>query len=176
MSDNTYTINNYQEKSRSHSFYSPPNFPILYEYIERALRMPLNQTSPDHTQHHTMTMDVYPLPAGVHAIPHDLLDLRPDAEIDQVLLNPKLVACEKNIWFFWHNGFTHMHPYTKRNIRAWHRRFSKSGWIIRVLDRVPTSPLNVAKFLDITDENTFPRTFVHGTIRGDYAPQHTSDW
>lgn len=68
-----------------------------------------------------------------------------------------------------------MHPYTKRNIRAWHRRFSKSGWTIRVLDRLPSSPLNVANFLDIHDSGTFPRAFVDGKIGGDYAPQHTSD-
>jgi hypothetical protein len=122
-----------------------------------------------------MSTDLYPLPAGVHAIPHDLLDLRPDAEIDQDLLNPQPITGEKNIWFFWHNGFTRMHPYTKRNIRAWHRRFSKSGWVIRVLDRVAASPLNVANFLDLADEDTFPRAFVDGTIGGDYAPQHTSD-
>jgi len=24
-----------------------------------------------------------------------------------------------------------MHPYTQRNVRAWHRRFSKQGWTIR---------------------------------------------
>lgn len=68
-----------------------------------------------------------------------------------------------------------MHPYTQRSIRAWHRRFSKSGWVIRVLDRLPSSPLNVANFLDISDRDTFPRAFVDGTIGGNYAPQHTSD-
>ncbi|KIM42572.1 hypothetical protein M413DRAFT_26609 [Hebeloma cylindrosporum] len=68
-----------------------------------------------------------------------------------------------------------MHPYTQRNIRAWHRRFSKQGWTIRVLDRLPSSPLNVANFLDISDPGTFPRAFLDGTIGGDYAPQHTSD-
>ncbi|KAF4629722.1 hypothetical protein G7Y89_g8426 [Cudoniella acicularis] len=118
----------------------------------------------------------YPLPSGVHAIPADFLDLRPDSEIDHDILHPKSISSsEKNIWFFWHAGFTHMHPYTQRNIRAWHRRFSKQGWTIRVIDRVPSSPLNVANFLDISDPGTFPRAFVDGTIGGDYAPQHTSD-
>ncbi|MCJ1389463.1 hypothetical protein MMC18_002320 [Xylographa bjoerkii] len=122
-----------------------------------------------------MDSQMYPLPAGVHAIPTHLLDLRPDAEVDHDLLHPKPVSDEKNVWFFWHAGFTHMHPYTRRNIRAWHRRFSKQGWTIRVLDRLPSSPLNVGKFLDISDPGTFPRAFVDGTIGGDYAPQHTSD-
>lgn len=117
----------------------------------------------------------YPIPAGLHTIPSYLLDLRPDSEVDHDLLHPKPISDEKNIWFFWHTGYTHMHPYTQRNIRAWHRRFSKQGWTIRVIDRLPSSPLNVANFLDISDPGTFPRAFLDGTIGGDYAPQHTSD-
>ncbi len=122
-----------------------------------------------------MDSQIYPLPAGLHAIPAHLLDLRPDSEVDHDLLHPKPVSDEKNIWFFWHTGYTHMHPYTRRNIRAWHRRLSQKCWTIRVLDRLPSSPLNVANFLDISDPGTFPRAFVDGTIGGDYAPQHTSD-
>jgi hypothetical protein len=122
-----------------------------------------------------MDSQIYPLPAGLHTIPAHLLDLRPDSEVDHDLLHPKPVSDEKNIWFFWHSGYTHMHPYTQRNVRAWHRRFSQQGWTIRVLDRLPSSPLNVANFLDISDPGTFPRAFADGTIGGDYAPQHTSD-
>lgn len=117
----------------------------------------------------------YQIPKGVHAIPPDQLDLRPDTEIEHDLLHPKPVLSEKNIWFFWHSGYSTMHPYTKRNIRAWHRRFSKQGWIIRVLDRQPSSPLNITNFLDVTDPNTFPQAFIDGRIGGNYAPQHTSD-
>ena len=117
----------------------------------------------------------YQIPVGVHAIPSALLDLRPDSDVDHDLLHPQPVSSEKNIWFFWHSGFANMHPYTQRNIRAWHRRFSKQGWTVRVMDRLPGSPLNIANFLDTTDPATFPRAFVDGTIGGDYAPQHTSD-
>ena len=123
----------------------------------------------------TMDSQIYPVPAGLHAIPNHLLDLRSDSEVDYDLLHPKPVSDEKNIWFFWHTGYTNMHPYTQRNVRAWHRRFSKQGWTIRVLDRLPSSPLNVANFLDISDPGTFPRAFIDGTVGGDYAPQHTSD-
>jgi hypothetical protein len=122
-----------------------------------------------------MDSQTYPLPAAVHAIPLQLLDLRLDSEIDHDILHPKPVSDEKNVWFFWHSGYSHMHPYTKRNVRAWHRRFSQLGWVIRVLDRLKFSPLNIANFLDISDPGTFPRAFVDGTIGGDYAPQHTSD-
>ena len=117
----------------------------------------------------------YQIPVGVHAIPSAFLDLRPDSDVDHDLLHPQPVSSEKNIWFFWHSGFANMHPYTQRNIRAWHRRFSKQGWTVRVMDRLPGSPLNIANFLDTTDPATFPSAFVDGTIGGDYAPQHTSD-
>jgi len=139
--------------------------------------MPLLLGFTSSLQRNQLTMDVrdYPMPSGVHAIPSHLLDLRPDSEVDHALLHPKPVSDEKNIWFFWHSGFTHMHPYTQRNVRAWHRRFSKQGWTIRVLDRLPSSPLNVANFLEISDLQTFPQAFVDGTIGGDHAPQHTSD-
>ena len=122
-----------------------------------------------------MGSNIYQLPPGVHAIPSHLLDLRPDAEVDDDLLHPKPISNEKNVWFFWHTGYTHMHTYTRRNIRAWHRRLSKQGWTIRVLDRLPSSPLNIENFLDISDPGTFPRAFVDGTITGPYALQHTSD-
>ncbi|KAM4054513.1 capsular polysaccharide synthesis protein [Hirsutella rhossiliensis] len=122
-----------------------------------------------------MESSPYPLPGGVSAIPPAQLDLRPDAQVDEALKNPGPVIDDKNIWFFWHSGFARMHPYTQRNVRAWHRRFSKQGWVVRVVDREPSSPLNVANFLDIHDPDTFPQSFVDGTIGGDYAPQHTSD-
>ncbi|POR35832.1 Uncharacterized protein TPAR_03961 [Tolypocladium paradoxum] len=122
-----------------------------------------------------MDSPAYPIPEGVDAVPHEQLDLRPDAQVDQDLLHPKPISGDKNIFFFWHSGFAHMHPYTQRTVRTWHRRFSKQGWVVRVLDREPNSPLNVANFLDVHDPETFPQAFVDGTIGGDYAPQHTSD-
>ncbi|KAL7004486.1 hypothetical protein EMMF5_005967 [Cystobasidiomycetes sp. EMM_F5] len=119
----------------------------------------------------------YNIPEGCYRIPDDLLDLRSDDEIDAVLQNPPTIdpGSDKNIWFFWHSGFKNMHGYTQRNVRAWHRRFSKHGWVIRVVDRVPNSPCNVSEFLDVTDINTFPRAFIDGTLGGKYGPQHTSD-
>ncbi|KAJ5818132.1 hypothetical protein N7474_003723 [Penicillium riverlandense] len=117
----------------------------------------------------------YPLPSGMHAIPSELLDLRPDADIDFDLLHPPPVTDVKNIWFFWHSGYAHMHPYTQRTVRAWHRRFAKQGWTIRIMDRQPGSKGNVENFLDVTDPALFPRCFIDGTITGTYGLQHTSD-
>ena len=122
-----------------------------------------------------MDFPEYARPFGLHAIPDHLLDLRPDAEVDHDLTQPPPISSDKNVWFFWHSGYANMHPYTQRNIRAWHRRFSKKGWTIRVLNRQSSSPLNVANFLDVSDAGTFPNAFIDGTIGGDYAPQHTSD-
>jgi hypothetical protein len=118
---------------------------------------------------------MYPIPAGLHAIPTNLLDLRTDSEVDHDILHPKPIINEKNIWFFWHTGYTTMHPYAQRNVRVWHRRFSPQGWSIRVLDRLPSSVLNVSNFLNTSDPRIFPRAFTDGTIGGDYAAQHTSD-
>jgi hypothetical protein len=49
----------------------------------------------------------YTIPKGCHAIPADQLDLRPDAVIDQEILNPKPITLDsdKNVFFFWHSGF-----------------------------------------------------------------------
>lgn len=138
--------------------------------------LPLNVTKSNTHQNSTMdTQFEYPIPPGCHAIDPSLLDLRPDAEIDHDLLHPPPVTAEKNVWFYWHSGFESMHPYTQRNIRAWYRRFSKSGWAIRVMNRAPGSPLNIDRFLDVTDLNTFPKSFVEGEIGGTYGIQHTSD-
>ncbi|KAK8100990.1 uncharacterized protein PG998_007605 [Apiospora kogelbergensis] len=117
----------------------------------------------------------YPVPEGLHTIPEDQLDLRPDAEVDYDLLHPAPVADEKNIWLFWDGGFAQMHGYAQRNVRTWHRRFSRQGWAVRVLDRVAGSPLNVGEYLDVTDPTVFPRAFRDGTLAGSYGAQHTSD-
>ena len=117
----------------------------------------------------------YPIPPGVHAIPTGLLDLRPDADVDFFLQHPPPVTCVKNVWFFWHSGYTHMHPYAQRTVRAWHRRLSKQGWTVRVLDRSAGSNGNVSNFLDINNPELFPRAFIDETLTGPYALQHTSD-
>lgn len=117
----------------------------------------------------------YPLPRGVHAVPPEFLDTRPDDELDNDIMHPRPVSSEKNIWFFWHTGYETMHPYAKRNVRAWHRRLSKRGWTVRVLDRASGSLSNVANFLDVSDPHTFPRAFTEATIGGRYAMQHVSD-
>ncbi|CZS90920.1 uncharacterized protein RAG0_01791 [Rhynchosporium agropyri] len=117
----------------------------------------------------------YLIPAGIHAIPSGELDLRPDPEIDDDILHPKLISGSKNIFFFWHSGYETMYPYTQRTVRAWHRRFSKAGWTIYVIDKQPGSPRNIERFLDIHDPTLFPDALAKETLTGTYALQHTSD-
>ncbi|KAJ5106384.1 hypothetical protein N7456_003059 [Penicillium angulare] len=117
----------------------------------------------------------YPIPPGVHALPKESLDLRPDTEIDTQILNPPPITSIKNIWFFWHSGYPTMHPYTKRTVRAWHRRFTKKGWTIRVIDQIPNSKSNVSQYLDTNSRSIFPSAFVENRLSGTHALQHTSD-
>jgi hypothetical protein len=128
--------------------------------------------------HRSEVVDMqYQLPDGMHVIPPERLDGRSDLLVDEDLTNPKPIVegNEKNIWFFWHSGYSEMHEYCQRNIRAWHRRFSKLGWVIRVVDRKSGSPLNISNFLDTTDPSLFPKAFGEETLSGTYALQHTSD-
>ncbi|KAL3442286.1 hypothetical protein BJX65DRAFT_287083 [Aspergillus insuetus] len=117
----------------------------------------------------------YPLPKGMHLIPQEGLDLRPDTEIDADLQTPPPVTSVKNIWFFWHAGYAYMHPYAKRTVRAYHRRLTKKDWTIRIIDTSADSRSNIANFLDVTDPTLFPKAFREGTISGTYKLQHTSD-
>ncbi|KAK4224288.1 hypothetical protein QBC38DRAFT_485770 [Podospora fimiseda] len=121
----------------------------------------------------------YPLPPKVHPIPSHLLDLRPASEIDTLLLNPphpsQFPNTEKNLWFYWHTGYSTLPPHHRRTIHAYFRRLSPLGWTIRVVDRVPNSPLNISNYLDITDPNLFPLAFANGTLTGTHAIQHSSD-
>ena len=69
--------------------------------------------------HHLVIMDdqfKYSIPKGLYAILESNKDARSDAEIDHDIQNPKPVIDEKNIWFFWHSGYTNMYGYTQRNI------------------------------------------------------------
>lgn len=117
----------------------------------------------------------YLQPEGLFNIPEEDLDLRPDVEIDEDLLHPKPLSDEKSIWFFWHSGYEYMHPYTKRNIRGWHRRFSRQGWTVRVVNCRPNSKINISNYLDVSDSTLFPQAFRDSNITGEYALQHTSD-
>ncbi|KAF2762231.1 capsule polysaccharide biosynthesis protein [Pseudovirgaria hyperparasitica] len=119
----------------------------------------------------------YTMPAGLHAIPLTQLDLRPDSEIDEHLLNPPQVSSEKNVWFYWHAGYGNLYPYAKRNIRTWHRRLAPLGWTVRVVDvcESPRGAGHISNFLDTSDRSLFPHAFYKDTIDGEFRGQLTSD-
>lgn len=117
----------------------------------------------------------YDVPKGLYRIPAELLDTRPDAEVDRDLVAYRPVTDDKNIWFFWHNGYENMYPTAQRTVRAYHRRFSKLGWQVRVVNREPGSPLNITSFFDIADLDMFPTAFRDSTIGSDYPAQVNSD-
>ena len=121
-------------------------------------------------------MTAYPLPPGTHVIPPLDLDLRSDAEIDAALRDPPPVTTDKNIWLFWDTGLDNLPSHHLRTVRAYHRRFSRRGWTVRLVDCVPASPLHVARYLDPADPSLFPAVFRRGAaLAGVHAAQHTSD-
>jgi len=119
---------------------------------------PLDHISFDQFQTTPDGLPILPHPgrAPRHPLRGRLLDLHPDSEVNHDILHSKSTSDEKNARFFWYTGYTHMFPSTQCNIRAWYRRFSKRCRTFRVLDRLPSSPLNVANFLDISDPGTSP--------------------
>ncbi|KAI8650422.1 hypothetical protein NCS57_01375900 [Fusarium keratoplasticum] len=118
---------------------------------------------------------LYSIPKGDYAIPDDQLDLRSDAEVDDTIKSLRPVTSPKNIWFFWNSGYDTLHPYAKRNVRAWHRRFSKKGWEIRVVDLDPKSVGYIGSWIDLEDSTVVPEAFKNGTLDGEFAKQHYSD-
>ncbi|KAI8711495.1 hypothetical protein NCS52_01413300 [Fusarium sp. LHS14.1] len=118
---------------------------------------------------------LYSIPKGVYAIPDDELDLRSDAEVDDTIKSLRPVTSPKNVWFFWNSGYENLHPYAKRNVRAWHRRLSKKGWEIRVVDLDPKSAGYIGNWIDLDDPNIVPEAFKNGTLDGEFAKQHYSD-
>ncbi|KAL8688881.1 MAG: hypothetical protein Q9218_005311 [Villophora microphyllina] len=118
-----------------------------------------------------MASHSYPILTGLHAIPNDLLNLRPDTEIDHDLLHPQPVSDEKNIWVFWHSGYTNIAP-SAPNIGAFGSRAGSSA------SSTANSPRRRSMWpilLDTSDPATFPCAFTDGIIGADYAAQRTSD-
>lgn len=84
------------------------------------------------------------------------------------------MSSEKNVWFSWDKGYACVHPYAKRNIRAYHRRLSPLGWTVRVVD-LSDGPTGISKFLETTDSKFFPPAFHEGRIDGIHRGQTVSD-
>lgn len=110
------------------------------------------------------------LPAVVR-IPPSKQDKRLDEEIINDLLTHHAVTSERNIWAFWHSGFSNMSPWVKRNVIGWVRRLGQE-WTVRILDRVEDSPNNVYRFCD---SSWFPLAFNEFTMKGSHVRPHMAD-
>lgn len=94
-----------------------------------------------------------------------------DDEIVASLLKPQPITSEKNIWAFWDRGFELMPSWIRRGVVGWVRRLGPE-WTVRVLDRVPGSPLNVSEY--VSDE-WFPEAFNDYTLSGRTHAAHLAD-
>ncbi|CRG89163.1 hypothetical protein PISL3812_06199 [Talaromyces islandicus] len=109
---------------------------------------------------------------GLVYIPESKLDSRSDDEIANELKSYKeITPSDKNVWAFWNNGFDSMYPWTQRNVINWVRRLGPS-WTVRVLDKVPGSPVHVSKFIPA---NQLPEAFNNNEMTGHNIGPHSGD-
>jgi len=119
----------------------------------------------------------YPSIPGTSALSHKPLPpISAKAPLPDALTNPTPpTPNSKSIFAFWNTGICSLPPYQLRNVLAWYRRYAPLGWTIYVVDTVPSSPLNITRFIDTTSPSVVPDAFRNGTLNGHYAAQHTSD-
>jgi hypothetical protein len=119
-------------------------------------------------EHYQVTMTAkYSIPEGFSLISPDN---RSDEEIAVMLqMHQPVTASERNVWAFWHSGWSGMRPWCQRNIINWVRRLGPE-WTVRVLDDVEGSVNHLSRFVP---PSHFPDTFNNKTMAG--PPQHVSD-
>ena len=82
----------------------------------------------------------------------------------------------KNIFAYWHTGIHTLKPYLLRNILSWYQRYDSLGWNIYVLDTIEGSPLNVSRYIDMSDPEVVPEVLRRKpSVTGQYSAQHSSD-
>ncbi|KAI1453321.1 capsular polysaccharide synthesis protein-domain-containing protein [Annulohypoxylon moriforme] len=111
------------------------------------------------------------VPPGLKLIPTERLDPRSDDEIAVWLQTRHPVTSDKNVWAFWHTGYTNMPPWVQRNIINWVRRLGPD-WTVHLLDRVDGSATNVSHFVE---SSFFPDCFNNNTMDGPTVGQHSGD-
>lgn len=111
----------------------------------------------------------YPVPEGFRLTPCP--DVRSDEEIATVLqtFRPVDPSSDKNVWTFWHTGWSGMRPWCRRNVINWVRRLGPQ-WTVRVVDSCSNSPNNWSRFIP---SSLMPEALNDGTIQ--CPPQHLSD-
>ncbi|KAI2609891.1 uncharacterized protein GGS25DRAFT_530892 [Hypoxylon fragiforme] len=111
------------------------------------------------------------VPPGLRLAAPEALDLRSDDEIAAWLQKRHAITSDRNIWAFWHSGYSRMPPWTQRNIINWVRKLGPR-WTVHLLDRVSGSETNVGNFVD---SSFFPDTFNSNTMDGPSVGQHSGD-
>ncbi|KAI0477528.1 capsular polysaccharide synthesis protein-domain-containing protein [Xylariaceae sp. FL0804] len=111
------------------------------------------------------------VPAGLRRIAPEKLDLRSDEEIGAWLQKRHPVTSDRNIWAFWHSGYSQMAPWVQRNVINWVRKLGPR-WTVHLLDTVPGSETNVGHF---ADSSFFPEAFNNGTMDGPDVGPHSGD-
>ncbi|KAI1100938.1 hypothetical protein F4804DRAFT_28178 [Jackrogersella minutella] len=123
---------------------------------------------PDITSTDTSKIGV---PPGLKLIPTERLDLRSDGEIAAWLQTRHPVTSDRNVWAFWHSGYSQMSPWVQRNIINWVRRLGPN-WTVHLLDRVPGSETHISHFVD---SSFFPDCFNDNTMDGPSVGPHSGD-
>ncbi|KAI0007594.1 hypothetical protein F4779DRAFT_499475 [Xylariaceae sp. FL0662B] len=116
-------------------------------------------------------VDKMGVPPGLKLIPPGKLDIRSDDEIAAHLQRRHPVTSDRNVWAFWHSGFSQMAPWVRRNIINWVRRLG-ADWTVHLLDRVPGSETNISHFVD---SSFFPAAFNNNTMDGPHVGPHSGD-
>ncbi|KAI0017946.1 capsular polysaccharide synthesis protein-domain-containing protein [Xylariomycetidae sp. FL0641] len=127
-----------------------------------------NTSSPNSASAEPLAMD---LPRGVSLIPTERLDPRSDAEIASWIQTRHPVTSQRNVWAFWHSGYSQMPPWVQRNVIGWVRRLGPE-WTVHLLDRVPGSDTNVDHYLE---SSFFPDAFNNNTMDGPHVGPHQGD-
>lgn len=111
------------------------------------------------------------LPPGLRLIDPHKLDLRSDEEIAAWLQKPHPITSDKNVWAYWHQGYAQMPPWVQRNVMNWVRRLGPD-WTVHLLDKVPGSSTNVARYVE---SSYFPAAFNNDVMDGPNVGPHSGD-
>ncbi|KAI1639435.1 capsular polysaccharide synthesis protein-domain-containing protein [Biscogniauxia mediterranea] len=120
---------------------------------------------------HQLDATLDTLPPGLELIPTEKLDLRTDEEIAAWLQTRHPITSQKNVWTFWHSGYTQMSPWVQRNVINWVRKLGPE-WTVHFLDHVPGSETNVHHYLD---SSFFPDAFNKNLMDGPHVGPHSGD-
>ncbi|KAI1329438.1 capsular polysaccharide synthesis protein-domain-containing protein [Xylariaceae sp. FL0255] len=111
------------------------------------------------------------VPAGLKLIDPAKLDLRSDEEIATWLQQRQPITSQKNVWAFWHSGYSNMTPWVQRNIINWVRRLG-SEWTVHLVDQVEGSETHISHYVE---SSWFPAVFNNGTMDGPSKGAHSGD-